>query len=122
MERPPLVYTTCPDADTALAVGEALAGAAYLAACLDVLPRMRSVHAWTGTVERGGEVAVLRSRATLAEPLVAVLKARHPYETPVILTRAAEAGRPWPGSSDREHAGPVSAQARSSPHCSGTNS
>ncbi|KMO33256.1 dihydroorotate dehydrogenase [Methylobacterium variabile] len=91
MERPLLVYTTFPDAEAALAVGEALVRE-RLAACLNVLPGMRSVYAWKGAVERGEEVvALIKSREALAEPLVAALKARHPYETPVILTLPAGA-------------------------------
>ena len=85
MERPLLVYTTFPDAGTALAIGEELVSL-KLAACVNVLPGMLSVYAWKGVVERGEEVAViLKSRESLAEALGAALKARHPYETPIIL-------------------------------------
>jgi periplasmic divalent cation tolerance protein len=85
MERPLLVYTTFPDAETALAVGEALVRE-KLAACVNVLPGMRSVYAWKGAVERGEEVvAIVKSREGLAEALSTALKARHPYETPIIL-------------------------------------
>lgn len=85
MERPLLVYTTFPDAGTALSVGEALVRL-RLAACVNVLPGMQSVYAWKGAVERGSEVvAILKSREGLAEHLGAALKARHPYETPIIL-------------------------------------
>jgi len=85
MERLLLVYTTFLDADTALAVGEELVRA-KLAACTIVLPGIRSVYAWRGMVERTGEVvAILKSRETLAEALGSALKARHPYETPIIL-------------------------------------
>lgn len=85
MERPLLVYTTFPDADTALRVGEELVRL-RLAACVNVLPGMRSVYAWKGAVEHGAEVvAILKSRDGLAEALGAALKARHPYETPIIL-------------------------------------
>ena len=85
MERPLLVYTTFPDADVALVVGEALVRL-RLAACVNVLPGMRSVYAWKGAVERADEVvALIKSRETLAEPLAAALKARHPYETPIVL-------------------------------------
>lgn len=85
MERPLLVYTTFPDAETALAVAEDLVSA-RLAACVNVLPGMRSVYAWKGTVERAEEVvAILKTREGLADALSAALKARHPYETPVIL-------------------------------------
>ena len=85
MERPLLVYTTFPDAPTALAIGEALVRA-RLAACINVLPGMQSVYAWKGAVERGEEVvAIIKSREGLAEALAAALKERHPYETPIIL-------------------------------------
>ncbi|MGY2049197.1 divalent-cation tolerance protein CutA [Methylobacterium sp. JK268] len=85
MERPLLVYTTFPDEETALAVGEALVRE-RLAACVNVLPGMRSVYAWKGAVERGQEVvAFVKSREGLAEALGAALKARHPYETPILL-------------------------------------
>ncbi|WP_430913642.1 divalent-cation tolerance protein CutA [Methylobacterium sp. sgz302541] len=85
MERPLLVYTTFPDAETALAIGEALVRD-RLAACVNVLPGMRSVYAWKGAVERGEEVvAILKTREGLADALTAALKARHPYETPIVL-------------------------------------
>ena len=85
MERTLLIYTTFPDAETALAIGEALVRE-RLAACVNVLPGMRSVYAWKGAVERGSEVvAILKSREGLADRLSAALKTRHPYETPIIL-------------------------------------
>ena len=85
MERPLLVYTTFPDAQTALRVGEELVRL-RLAACVNVLPGMRSVYAWKGAVEHGSEVvAILKTRDGAAASLGAALKARHPYETPIIL-------------------------------------
>ncbi|GJE56028.1 MULTISPECIES: divalent-cation tolerance protein CutA [Methylobacterium] len=85
MERPLLVYTTFADAETALAVGEDLVRE-RLCACVNVLPGMASVYAWKGAIERGREVvAILKTREGLADALGAALKARHPYETPIIL-------------------------------------
>jgi periplasmic divalent cation tolerance protein len=85
MERPLLVYTTLPDTQTALAIGEELVRE-RLAACVNVLPGMESVYAWKGAIERGQEVvAILKTREGLADALSAALKARHPYETPIIL-------------------------------------
>jgi periplasmic divalent cation tolerance protein len=80
-----LVYTTFPDEETALAVGETLVRE-KLAACVNVIPGMKSVYAWQGELERGSEaVAIVKSRAGLQEALRARLKASHPYETPIIL-------------------------------------
>jgi periplasmic divalent cation tolerance protein len=85
MARPLLVYTTFPDEDTALSVGESLV-VDKLVACVNVIPGMRSVYAWKGAVERGREViAILKTRQDLQEAVRSALKARHPYETPIVL-------------------------------------
>ncbi len=85
MERPLLVYTTFPDADTALSIGEELVRAG-LVACVNVLPGMRSVYAWKGEIERGEEaVGILKTRTGLRDAVRVALKQRHPYETPIIL-------------------------------------
>ncbi|WP_201831614.1 divalent-cation tolerance protein CutA [Microvirga zambiensis] len=85
MDRPLLVYTTFPDLDTALSVGEELVRD-RLIACINVLPGMQSVYAWKGGIERGQEsVAILKTRAGLQDQVHRALKERHPYETPVVL-------------------------------------
>jgi periplasmic divalent cation tolerance protein len=85
MDSPLLVYTTFPDMDTALSVGEALVRD-RLIACANVLPGMRSVYAWKGEVEQGQEaVAILKTRKGLQDRVHQALKERHPYETPAIL-------------------------------------
>ena len=94
MERPLLVYTTFPDERTALAVGRELV-TEKLAACVNVLPGMKSVYAWKGEIERGQEVvAIVKTREGLKEPVQDALKARHPYETPIILFLEVSGGHP----------------------------
>jgi periplasmic divalent cation tolerance protein len=85
MERPLLVYTTFPDEGTALSIGESLVRDG-LAACVNVIPGMKSVYAWKGAIERGEEaVGIIKTRQGLAERVREALKERHPYETPIIL-------------------------------------
>jgi periplasmic divalent cation tolerance protein len=85
MDSPLLVYTTFPDADTALSIGESLVREGLIA-CINVLPGMRSVYAWKGAVERGQEAAaILKTRKGLQDRVRQALKERHPYEAPVIL-------------------------------------
>jgi periplasmic divalent cation tolerance protein len=85
MDSPLLVYTTFPDVDTALTVGEALVRE-RLIACINVLPGMRSVYSWKGAVEHGHEAAaILKTRKGLQNQVSRALKERHPYETPVVL-------------------------------------
>ncbi|WP_230532441.1 divalent-cation tolerance protein CutA [Microvirga roseola] len=84
MDSPLLVYTTFPDVDTALSIGEDLVRD-RLIACINVLPGMQSVYAWKGEVERGQEVVgILKTRKSLQEQVHRGLKERHPYETPTI--------------------------------------
>jgi periplasmic divalent cation tolerance protein len=94
MERPLLVYTTFPDEASALNIGEALVRQ-RLVACVNVLPGMKSVYAWKGAVERADEVvAILKSREGLRDALFAAVKARHPYETPILLALPVAEGDP----------------------------
>lgn len=85
MDRPLLVYTTFPDVDIALSIGEGLVRD-RLIACINVLPGMRSVYAWKGSIDQGREaVAILKTRKGLQDEVHRALKERHPYETPVVL-------------------------------------
>ena len=85
MDRPLLVYTTFPDVDIALTIGEGLVRDGLIA-CINVLPGMRSVYAWKGAIEQGKEaVGLLKTRKGLQEQVHRALKERHPYETPVVL-------------------------------------
>ncbi|HKH33396.1 MAG TPA: divalent-cation tolerance protein CutA [Beijerinckiaceae bacterium] len=80
-----LVYTTFPDEETALAIAEALVRD-KLAACVNVIPGMKSVYAWQGAMERGDEVVgIVKTRAGLRDAVREALKARHPYATPIVL-------------------------------------
>lgn len=84
MDSPLLVYTTFPDVDTALSIGESLVRD-KLIACVNVLPGMRSVYAWQGKIERGQEVvAILKTRKGLQDVVGRLLKEKHPYDTPSI--------------------------------------
>ena len=99
MDRPLLVYTTFPDLDTGLAIGDALVRA-KLVACVNVWPGMRSVYGWKGAVERADEaVGILKTRVSLRDEVAAALKGQHPYETPIVLfiepTGADEATLAW---------------------------
>lgn len=85
MERAVFVYTTYPSVVEAEAAGKALVER-RLAACVNVLPEMISLYAWKGAVERAEEVVmIIKTRASLAEPVRAAVKEMHSYETPAIL-------------------------------------
>lgn len=94
MERALIVYTTFPDEATGASIAEALVREG-LAACVNLIPGMRSVYAWKGTVERGEEVVgIVKSREGRAEALREAIVRLHPYETPIVLMWPVPDGHP----------------------------
>jgi periplasmic divalent cation tolerance protein len=78
-------FCTCPDTETAQRIADALVGE-RLAACVNVLPGLRSVYRWQGTIERADEVLLLIKtvRAQLAS-VTARVAALHPHELPELV-------------------------------------
>ena len=59
---------------------------AGLAACVNILPGMRSIYRWQGKIENDDEVvAIFKSQASRADELIAAIEDRHPYDTPAIV-------------------------------------
>jgi periplasmic divalent cation tolerance protein len=90
MERAVFVYTTYPSIVEAERAGRALVER-RLCACVNILPGMISHYWWQGTVERGEEVVmIIKTRASLAEPVSAAVKEMHSYTTPAIVVLPLE--------------------------------
>ena len=90
MERAVFVYTTYPSIVEAEKAGRALINR-KVAACVNILPGMISLYRWEGKVERGEEVVmIIKTRASLAEPVRAAVKEMHSYTTPAILVLPLE--------------------------------
>jgi len=86
------VLCTCPDAETA---GKLAAGLVEqrLAACVNVLPGIRSIYRWRDEVHDEGEVLLLAKTTRLAYGnLEAWLLEQHPYETPEVLALPVQFG------------------------------
>jgi periplasmic divalent cation tolerance protein len=87
-----VVLTSVPDAAT----GERLARALVeerLAACVNLLPGVRSIYRWQGRLEDSAEVLLLvKTRADRCAALAARIQALHPYELPEVLELAASGG------------------------------
>ncbi len=90
MERAVLVYTTYPSVVEAEQAGRALVEQ-RLCACVNILPGMVSLYWWQGKVDRGEEVVmIIKTRASLAEPVRAAVKQIHSYSTPAIVVLPIE--------------------------------
>src|SRR5262245_12644908 len=91
-----LVLVTCGNAVEARKIAEAVVGN-RLAACVNVLPKVRSIYRWRGKVERAKEfllvVKTTRPRLRRLEREIARL---HSYEVPEFLVLAvAQGSRPY---------------------------
>jgi periplasmic divalent cation tolerance protein len=90
MDRAVMLYTTFPSVVEAEKAGKALVED-RLAACVNIVPGMISHYRWQGAIERGEEaVMLIKTRASLAEPVRAAVRASHRYDTPAILVLPIE--------------------------------
>lgn len=89
-----LCFCTCPDEATAASIARALVGE-RLAACVNILPAVRSVYRWQGRVEEAGETLLL---AKTTDARLAALRERvlalHPYELPEVVAVEVASGLP----------------------------
>ena len=87
-----LVYTTAPDSGVAEAIGSQLVEE-RLAACVNVLPKMRSIYIWQGEVQKDDEVvALIKTRAAMAAKVIARIEDLHPYDVPAVFVLPTSGG------------------------------
>ena len=87
-DKPVLIYSTFPSAEAAEKVGRQLVEQ-RLAACVNIIAGMTSIYRWEGRIARDTEaVMIIKTRQSLAEPVIAAVKERHPYTNPALLVRA----------------------------------
>lgn len=113
-----VVLVTAPDARTAAGLARSLVDA-RLAACVNLVPGIRSIYRWEGKMCDDAEVlCIVKTRHALLDALVACIREEHPYTVPEIIALPLVAGsapylawlaaatRPDPGrSADRARRG-----------------
>jgi len=88
------VYATFPSEEEARRIARILVEE-RLAACANILGACHSVYRWQGAVEEAGEAAALfKTRADLAEALIARLAELHSYDVPAAVVWPIAAGLP----------------------------
>src|SRR5262245_46376702 len=91
-DDPILIYTTFPSIEEAKRVGAVLVEA-QLAACVNIFPGMISIFEWKGKREEASEAAmIIKTRAALADGVLAEVKRLHPYEVPALLVLPTQGG------------------------------
>lgn len=94
MQQTLLVLVNVSDDAVAHAIGRSLVEQ-RLAACVNLLPAVRSLYQWQGKIEEATEITMLikTTQARYAE-LEAAIKACHPYDVPEIIALPIVAGLP----------------------------
>ena len=100
-----MVLTTCPDAQTAETMAHVLVEE-RLAACVNVLPPMRSIYRWHGAVQSAAEqLLIAKIRVADYATVEQRIHKLHPYELPEVIAIPIANGLPaylsWLENPDR---------------------
>ena len=80
------VYAIFASAEEAERIGRTVVEE-RLAACINILPDVRSIYRWQGAVDSADEVeAVLKTTAAGADALITRIAGLHSYDVPCIVT------------------------------------
>ena len=89
-----IVLTTCGNAADAERIARALLDR-RLAACVNIIPGIRSLYHWQGRIEDDSELVLLiKTTAAAVEALEAALVEAHPYDVPEVVVLPIEDGSP----------------------------
>jgi periplasmic divalent cation tolerance protein len=78
------VYVVFANAEEAERIGRAVIEE-RLAACINILPGVRSIYRWQGQLESADEVgAILKTSHAMADALIVRIAALHSYDIPCI--------------------------------------
>lgn len=89
-----VVLSTCGSEEEAVRIAKHLVEG-HLAACVNLIPRIRSFYRWQGKVEDSAEwMLVVKTSRDRFAALRAVLEAAHSYELPEVLALPIVDGSP----------------------------
>lgn len=80
------VYAIFANAEEAERIGR-IAVEERLAACINIIPGVRSIYRWQGALETSDEVAgIFKTSTAMADALITRIASLHSYEVPCIAT------------------------------------
>ena len=78
-------FVTSPGEETSIAIASALVEDG-IAACVNIVPGIRSVYRWEGKVQDDKEeLLVIKTRRDLFDALATRVKELHPYDVPEVI-------------------------------------
>lgn len=89
-----VILSTCANEEDAERLARVLVDA-RLAACVNIVPRVRSLYRWKGAVEDAAEcLLIIKSSRPLFHSLRAAFEKAHPYEVPELVALPIVDGAP----------------------------
>lgn len=93
-DNPVLAYVTCPDAAVAERIAAELVDR-HAAACVNIVPGLRSVYRWQGQVETAQEqLLMIKTQAHRFATIQACLQRLHPDDVPEFIAMDIQGGSP----------------------------
>ena len=90
--NPILILSTAPDEKTAKSIANELVDAS-LAACVNIIPGIRSIYKWQGeTIEDSEYILFIKSILENEGKIFERVKAIHPYEVPELIRLSVDGG------------------------------
>jgi periplasmic divalent cation tolerance protein len=87
-----VVLCTCPSEEEATKIATTLVDA-RLAACVNIVPKIKSIYRWKEKVEEAEEILLLiKTEATVFETMRERILKLHSYETPEIIALPIDRG------------------------------
>lgn len=92
--EPVIAFSTIDDEKEAAKIAKALVEA-HLAACVNIVPQMRSIYEWKEEICDEAEVLlIIKTQQNRIEELKAILEELHPYEVPELIVLPVVDGLP----------------------------
>jgi periplasmic divalent cation tolerance protein len=89
-----VILSTCASEEEGAKLAQLLVER-QLAACVSLIPRMRSIYRWNGAIESTEEcLLIVKTSRELFEPLRRILEEAHSYELPEALALQVVDGSP----------------------------
>lgn len=89
-----LVLSTCPSSEVAEQIAQHIVEE-KLAACINILPEIKSIYSWENKVECSHEVQlIIKTKVSKFSALSQRIRQLHPYEVPEIIAIDITHGEP----------------------------
>ncbi|KAK2918615.1 protein CutA homolog isoform X1 [Channa argus] len=87
-------FVTCPNDTVARDLAKGIVEK-KLAACVNILPAIKSVYEWQGKIEEDSEVLLMiKTRSSKVPALAEYVRSNHPYEVAEVISLPIDQGNP----------------------------